>query len=213
MTGFLNQANFPWLWLLFQYAVGGNIDKQRLVLQSYHGERDVLEIGCSMGNLADIFRRVDGVAYLGLDVDAAAIALARRRFRKHPNFDFICGSPAQLTRHFDLVYFAGVLHHLPDAEALSLLRIATGALHPDSRVVVIEPRPAIRGDVPLVRWYANSLEQGHHLRSVEALRALVSAVPGFHIRSAHVAPIGATPFSWPLCAHFIVMEIVLHSDD
>lgn len=213
MTGFFDQAKFPWLWLWFQYAVGGNVDKQRLMLQSYHNERDVLEIGCSVGNLADVFLHIDGVMYQGLDVDAGAIALARRRFRGRPNFDFVCGSPAQLTRRFDLIYFAGVLHHLPDAEALSLLQSAQGVLHPYCRVMLIEPRPALPGDAPLVRWYANSLEQGHHLRSVDALRTLVTALPGFCIQSTYVAPIGATPFSWPLCAHFIVMEIVLRSDE
>jgi SAM-dependent methyltransferase len=166
-----------------------------------------------VGNLADAFRKIDGVAYYGLDVDAKAIAMAQRRFRGRPNFDFFCGSPAQLTHTFDLVYFAGVLHHLPDDEALSLLQSAVGVLKPHSRVVLIEPHPAAPGDAPLVRWYANSLEQGHNLRSVDTLQALVAAVPSFCIQSTQVAPVGATPFSWPLCAHFIVMEIVFRCDE
>jgi hypothetical protein len=73
----------------------------------------------------------------------------------------------------------------------------------------VDPRPALPGDTPLVRWYANTLEQGHHLRSVEALQALVGAVPALKISDVQVVPIGATPFSWPLCAHFIVMELTL----
>lgn len=208
----INQTNFPQLWLLFQYALGGNVDKQRLILQTYHNEQTVLEVGCSVGNLADVFRKVRGVVYHGLDVDAKAIALAQQRFRQDPKFTFTCADLAQFSRDaqpFDLIYLAGVLHHLPDPQALLLIRSVLPLLAAHTRLLIVDPRPALPADTPLVRWYANVLEQGHHLRSAEALQVLVGAVPALKISAVQVVPVGATPFSWPLCAHFIVMELTL----
>jgi|GEM_PF-4488768 len=118
MRQYINQTKFPHLWPLFQYALGGTVDKKRLVLATYRGERQML----------------------------------------------------------------------------------------------IEPRQTLTGDPPLVRWYANTLKQGGHLRSVTSLEGLVRHAPDIEVRSTHVAPVGATPFSWPLCANFIVMEACREGD-
>jgi hypothetical protein len=54
---FLSQSNFPRLWLLFQYLVGGTADKRRLAAMYYKGQKKVLEIGCSVGNVSQIFSK------------------------------------------------------------------------------------------------------------------------------------------------------------
>lgn len=186
----INQTNFPLLWLLFQYVVGGTVggtvDKKRLVLKTYHGERKVLEVGCSVGNIADTFLSIDEIQYQGLDIDASAIKVAQQRFKKYPNFIFTCADFNQFSetgQKFDVVYFAGVLHHISDQEALSILQSAISLLDVHTRLLIIEPQLAQDNDPALVRWYANSLEQGHYLQSMESLQGIVRLVPGLTIQS------------------------------
>jgi len=210
MRRIINQSNFPKLWLFFQYTVGGNFDKKKLILQTYHEEKRILEVGCSVGNLAEAFLSVQNISYHGIDVDQRAIDFAQHRFETYDNFKFICDDLAHFRHYaqpYDLIYFAGVLHHVPDQIAISLLQSASALLKQHARICIIEPRAASLEDPKLVRWYAGSLEEGKHLRSADALQNLVRLVKGLEIQSEFVAPIHATPFSWPLCANFIVIEL------
>src|SRR5262245_7172273 len=91
----VSQSTFPRLWLLFQRYLGGTTDKCRLALRHYDGENDVLEVGCSMGNIATAFIKYTGIRYTGVDIDPIAVRYSRQAFRRYPNFDFVC---ADLTR-------------------------------------------------------------------------------------------------------------------
>jgi SAM-dependent methyltransferase len=210
MRQIINQQNFPRLWLLFQNLVGGNTDKKRLILKTFQGEQRVLEVGCSVGNIAEAFRSIDKVSYHGVDIDCKAIGLAQRRFSNYPNFTFVCEDLVQYSQRasakFDLIYFAGILHHVVDQEAVRLLRGAATLLEENARLLVVEPCAVNSEDPPLMRWYANQLEQGDYLRSSAALEKIVSSIQGLMIRSSYVVPINATPFRWPLCAKFVVIE-------
>jgi hypothetical protein len=79
-------------------------------------------------------------------------------------------------------------------------------LEANARLLVIEPQLPLVDDPPLVRWYANTLEEGQNLRSMTSLQRIVNSVHDLTIQSTHLVPICATPFSWPLCANFIVIE-------
>jgi SAM-dependent methyltransferase len=210
MRHIINQRNFPRLWLLFQNLVGGNADKKRLILKTFQGEQRVLEVGCSVGNIAEVFRSMHRASYHGIDIDCKAIAVAQRRFSKYPNFTFVCEDLVQYSQRasatFDLIYFAGILHHIADQEAVRLLRGAVTLLAKNARLLIVEPGAVSAEDPPLLRWYANQLEQGDHLRPKAALESIVNSIQGLTIRSSYVAPIHATPFGWPLCAKFVVIE-------
>ena len=65
----INQHRAPRLWLLFQNLFGGNADKKRLVRWLCRTVGNVLEVGCSVGNIADAFRMTSTVQYVGLDID------------------------------------------------------------------------------------------------------------------------------------------------
>ncbi|MCC7166527.1 MAG: methyltransferase domain-containing protein [Rhodospirillales bacterium] len=84
--------------------------------------RSVLEIGCGIGTDAVNFARA-GAAYTALELSAASLALARRRFEIYGlEGRFLEGSAENFAarldgQRFDLVYSFGVLHHTPDPRA------------------------------------------------------------------------------------------------
>lgn len=92
------------------------------------GRKVVLDVGCGTG---DALKHLAGVErYLGVDTDPVAIDAARRRYGDRPNVTFEC-------RHLhaaDVIDFAptgvvlsGVLHHLTNAEAEGVFRLALGS--------------------------------------------------------------------------------------
>lgn len=173
---FLTQSQFPRLWLLMQNMIGGNACKQALATEYYHGQKRVLEIGCSVGNISAAFRTFPNVFFTGIDIDRHAIDLAKRRFRNDSNFGFSLSSLDELSRRgetFDYVLFAGILHHVDDNTGLQLLRDAVKCTAGGGRLVIYEPEAPRPSDSCVLRYFCTHFEQGSFLRSREELRCLV----------------------------------------
>jgi 2-polyprenyl-3-methyl-5-hydroxy-6-metoxy-1,4-benzoquinol methylase len=171
----LSQSRFPRLWLLMQKTIGGNACKQQFAIEHYRGQSKVLEIGCSVGNISSVFQQYAGISFTGIDIDASALALAQKRFRRIPNFRFMHRSLQDLAsdgERFDYVIFAGILHHVDDATGEKLLRDALTCTSPDGYLVIYDPEATQEHDKWLVRWFEKLLEQGAHLRTKTALEAL-----------------------------------------
>jgi SAM-dependent methyltransferase len=76
------------------------------------GAQSVLDIGCGDG-----YWMPHLPGYLGIDVSAEAIKIARRR---HPRRDYRAGE-LESVAGFDLVIVRDVIQHLPSSEALRIL--------------------------------------------------------------------------------------------
>lgn len=98
----------------------------------------VLEIGCGLGTDGAQFAKA-GADYTGVDLTAAAVELAQKRFELFnltgkfktadaENLDFADAS-------FDLVYSHGVLHHTPDT--VRAVREVHRVLRPNGRAIVM----------------------------------------------------------------------------
>lgn len=98
----------------------------------------VLEIGCGLGTDGAQFAKA-GANYTGVDLTAAAIELARERFRLFSlRGDFRVADAENLDfpdDTFDLVYSHGVLHHTPDTARA--VREIHRVLKPGGRAVVM----------------------------------------------------------------------------
>ncbi len=98
----------------------------------------VLDIGCGP---ADILAHLPNVSYWGFDVSDAYIARAQARFGDRGVFYCreLTSPDVDRLPKVDIVMALGLLHHLDDDSALSVLRLASRALKPGGRLVTFDP--------------------------------------------------------------------------
>ena len=136
------------------------------------GQR-VLDIGCGVGEMVPF---LPGIDYLGFDESAEYVRTARAH---HPGVCFSCeriDSHSVNPETFDLALAIGVLHHLNDAEALALLRLAHTSLRPGGRLVTLDGCYA-SGQSAVSRWLL-SRDRGRHVRQRDEYLRLMGEV--FH---------------------------------
>lgn len=162
----------PAVYRIFGQAVIG--DGYRTYVSQYvrpePGQR-VLDIGCGPG---DILEHLPAVHYTGFDINEQYIAAARKRFGHRGRF--FTGDVASVTiteerGSFDLALATGVLHHLDDQRACSLLRLAHLALRPGGRLITYDGC-FVKGQPRLARWVV-SKDRGRYVRSPEKYLELV----------------------------------------
>ena len=123
----------------FFFNVIGAPRRSRILVGEYirpkPGDR-ILEIGCGPGTIVPYLPATE---YVGFDASTEYIEQARNRF---PDAKFVCERVSQFTlpqgEHFDIVLALGILHHLDDAEALQLFRIAFEALRAGGKLVTLD---------------------------------------------------------------------------
>ncbi len=190
----------PIVYDAFQRLAGGVRCRQCYVrdhLRPLPGWR-VLDIGCGTGDMLPSFPEVE---YYGWDPSSTYIE--RARARNIPNSHFTCGllteSNLEHPGTFDLVHSSGVLHHLNDAQALELMRVARGALKVGGRLCTLDgcyyPRQSI-----LSRWVL-SMDRGQFVRDAEGYLRLAEQV--FPRVQSHLYPKLLRPLPYPV----LVMEL------
>lgn len=201
---FVTQSRFPRLWLLMQNTIGGNKCKQALATEYYLGQKRVLEIGCSVGNVSAAFRAFPNVLFTGIDIDQQAINLAKRRFCNNTNFRFSVSSLEALSLRgetFDYVLFAGILHHVDDNIGLQLLRDAVKCTASGGLLVIYEPEAPRPSDGWVLRKFYAYFEQGAFLRSRDVLQRLVERA-GITLRSVEDRMVSPGIVKRPFVARF-----------
>ncbi|MBI5599779.1 MAG: class I SAM-dependent methyltransferase [Deltaproteobacteria bacterium] len=137
----------------------------------------VLDIGCGPG---DILEYLGDVEYVGFDMDARYIDAAKKRFRGRGAF--FRGNVSEETikeySGFDIVLANGVLHHLNDAEAMGLLRLAKKALKPSGRLVTLDGclAPKQSNIQSGIARYIILKDRGQYVRTEEDYVSLASGI-------------------------------------
>ena len=119
------------------------IHQTMITLAELRDGQPVLDVGCATGNLLRaVGRQHPGVTLAGLDPDAAALAMARRKARRarlEPRLDR--GFAQELPYpddSFDRVFSSLMLHHLDSASKDALLTEVRRVLRPDGLLIVAD---------------------------------------------------------------------------
>ncbi|MCX7020616.1 MAG: class I SAM-dependent methyltransferase [Candidatus Sumerlaeota bacterium] len=140
----------------------------------------VVDIGCGTGIFAHCFARE---SYTGVDINAAYVAAARR---KYPGYTFLCGdatSAALPASHFNVAVISGVLHHMDDACAGRVLA-AVARMLMDNGTLVIWEDVATRHAWNVIGRFVHVFDEGRHIRSATGYRALLE---GKFVVAEHIA--------------------------
>jgi SAM-dependent methyltransferase len=163
--------------MLFQTAVGG-VRSRKLCIEQYLNipkSARILDIGCGPGFVAAF---VPHSTYVGYDVEPRYIEYAQRRYSSSGIFNHGEYNRQELEKYepFDFVMMNGLLHHLDDATALDLLKLAIDSLKPGGKVLCIDG-----GLHPKQNAFARYLvkeDRGEFVRSLEAYEKLAIEVFG-----------------------------------
>jgi ubiquinone/menaquinone biosynthesis C-methylase UbiE len=175
LFSYVNQSRFPRLWHIFQTYFGGTKGKKALALYAYNGQKRILEIGCSVGNVADAFRNCAHVSYTGIDIDNNAISMAQSRFI-NTGFVFKTTSVEEYSQSgalHDYILVPCILHHVDDVQAISILKNTKRLAAAGALVNIYDPAAMQEGTGgAYIRWF-NKLEQGSYRRDHSALEELI----------------------------------------
>lgn len=201
----LSQTNYPKLWNIFQICIGGTIDKRNLLKRHINGtEKDILEIGCSVGNIAKIFKN-SNINYLGIDIDSEVIKYAQNRYKRSFNlkFQLIDLFDIDISKKYDLIVFPAMFHHVNDKVMTDMLNFSKKLMRPNTRIVVNDPIQPPPSAPRLFHLSLEYLEKGEFVRSKEQFHSIISNISGLKVSKYSHTTIGATPFSQPKFFHFV----------
>lgn len=129
----------PWVYRLMKRLIGADRFQDAFAAQYLDvrpGQR-VLDVGCGPWGCLDMLGDVD---YLGIDISAEYIEHARRHSGGRGRYEVASASQLRelAEEPFDLVIAVGLLHHLDDDEARSLLDDSAHLLRSGGRLVTLD---------------------------------------------------------------------------
>ncbi|HUP16929.1 MAG TPA: class I SAM-dependent methyltransferase [Acidimicrobiia bacterium] len=160
------------LYSAFQALVGADRARMRFVSEHVRPTQGdaVLDIGCGTGEILGLLGEQ---RYFGFDPSESYIEAARVRFGQDAKFHVgSVAAPPALEGGFDLAIAVGVLHHLDDSEARTLVDLARDQLHDGGRLITLDP-VLVDGQHPLARTLAKR-DRGEFVRSPERYAALAN---------------------------------------
>jgi ubiquinone/menaquinone biosynthesis C-methylase UbiE len=167
------------IYRLFLKLIGGDQARQWIAenFWSSNGIEKVVDIGCGLGDARRYLP--ENISYCGLDISENYIRAARKRFSNRDTFILADASSARTydderLMMADLVLCNGLLHHLSDDDAITILESIKKILRPRGRLVCIEATYLVRQG-KLSKWVV-SLDRGEYVRSESEWKELVRKV-------------------------------------
>jgi SAM-dependent methyltransferase len=175
-SGLERWLEVPFLYNLFQDVIGGNALRRKFIQSHVQAKADdkVIDIGCGP---AQILPWLPDVDYLGLDINRAYIASAKRTHAGKGTF--VVGDTKSLWddsrfRNADIVIGLGILHHLGDDDAAHCIRFAHRALKQTGRFVSLDA--CWVPNQGFLSRYVMSKDRGRNVRTEQGYRRLAANV-------------------------------------
>ena len=194
--GLWSPLSSPWVYEALQHVIGTRRWLKRFtndVIQPRINDR-VFDIGCGPGALLRYLP--PGTTYVGFDRNDAYIKRAREGNGEHG--EFICDDVGNFADHAlapaDITVAIGILHHLQDELALSMLQATANALKPGGRLITADP--CFHPQQSALQRFVVSNDRGMHVRPFARYVELVNAVFP-HAKAAFQH--GHLPFPHSIC--------------
>lgn len=174
-NGIMAILSKPRIYSLLQSLMGAHRSRRHFVvsyLKPFFGMK-ILDLGCGP---ADILGYLPDVDYWGYDISEAYIAQARKRFGKRGRFNCrqLQVEDLAVLPKFDVVLALGLLHHLDDSVAVSVLQLAHEALQPGGRLLTIDP--CLDPSQDSVARFLVRNDRGQNVRNKEGYKELTDRV-------------------------------------
>jgi len=105
----------------------------------YNKNKNILDIGCSTGNVARAIIDMSNNNYYGIDISEKYIERAKKNSPKGKFMQMDAGRLEFKNELFDIVMINSVLHHIDDNIAKNCLKEAYRVLKNDGKVLITEP--------------------------------------------------------------------------
>ncbi|MDR1789709.1 MAG: methyltransferase domain-containing protein [Opitutaceae bacterium] len=184
-NGLHSLLKLPSVYTLFQELCGAHAWRRKFireVIRPRPGDK-IVDVGCGPAQMLAWLPAE--CAYVGLDISEAYIESAKRKYGARGVF--LVGNTATMKEicvrgggGADVVFCAGVLHHLDDAEVRGVLQFAHRQLVAGGRFCALEAA-WLPGQSRLSRWMVGQ-DRGKNIRTPDEYRALAEQVfPSVHI--------------------------------
>ena len=173
VKGFLDSA---YLFNFFETISGVGSARRRLVnnfIIPFDGA-SILDIGCGTGAMIDYLP--DTINYVGFDLSFKYIDYAKNKYKKQGEFycEDINNVSNIKTNTFDFVVSIGVIHHLDNSEAITLLNKAKKYLKPGGVLITMDP-VYIKNQSKISRVVMDN-DRGDYIRDIDGYKDLFSKV-------------------------------------
>lgn len=196
-SGLYSVLSSTTVYRLFQSILGGNKARIAFVQDHVRAKSDscILDVGCGPADILEFLP--PQCTYWGFDISSPYIAHARKRFGDRGQFfdrEFT-SSDLDKIPSMDVVIATGLIHHLDDETAETLLKTISDALKPGGRLITLD---GVFDDSqnPIARWLI-SKDRGQHVRTIPQYHSLFSsAFPAPQVQLQHRTWI---PYTYCLC--------------
>ncbi len=175
-------SNHPGLFLFCRAILEGNFKAIRQIIRDrlpVEPGRRILDVACGPGAFSVLF---PPESYCGVDINQRYISYASRHYRG--SFSVMDARKLEFDdASFDDALIFGLLHHLNDEDAKTVLQGLSRILKPDGRALVIEDIPT-ESKLNLIGHLIHKVENGHFIRSADGYRHLLPAE--LHLQREHV---------------------------
>ena len=131
--------------------------------------KNILEVGCSTGNLAREIIDMNNNSYFGVDINKEYIDIATKSLSKGKFLQMDARKLNFDNEFFDIVMLSSILHHIDENVAKNCFKEIHRVLKKDGVVIVAEP---IVNTKSLVSIILCKLDRGHFIRSTEEYKTL-----------------------------------------
>ena len=142
----------------------------------------VLQYDCGTGrNIPFLKSAFPGAKVVGSDISKASLALAKS---EQPSVDFLVeGEGGNLIDGFELIFVAGVFHHIPPPARLEAMKLLNSRLAPHGQIIIFEHNPYN----PVTRRIVSNCayDEDAQLLPPRELRALLSNAGFLQVRHGY----------------------------